>query len=90
MPQKKTIAMAKTNNTLRIDIHGMYVEDALHKLRNVIANAPATTEKIIVTHGYNNGTALQEAVRHRLHAPRIVEVTACFGNDGESTIWLRP
>ena len=81
--------MAKTNNTLRIDIHGMYVDDAMKKLRDFVAGAPKTTEKIIVIHGYNNGTALQDAVRNRLRSPRIQEVSACFCNDGESIVWLR-
>ena len=81
--------MVKTNNTLRIDLHGKYVDDAMNELRNFIANAPKNTEKIIVIHGYNSGTALQEAVRHRLRGPRILEITGNFGNDGESIIWLK-
>lgn len=81
--------MAKQNNTLTINLHGLYVEEAMQRLRKFVAEAPKTTEKIIVIHGYNNGTALQEAVRHRLHSPRIQEVSARFGNDGESIIWLR-
>lgn len=79
----------KTNNSLRIDIHGMYVEDALDKLRHCINNAPKNVEKIIIIHGYNNGTALKDAVRYRLHNPRILEITNNFGNEGESTIWLK-
>lgn len=81
--------MAKQNNTLTINLHGLYVEEAMQRLRTFVANAPKMTEKIIVIHGYNNGTAIQEAVRHRLHSPRIQEVSARFGNDGESIIWLR-
>ncbi len=81
--------MPKPNTTLSIDIHGLYVEDALQRVRDFVAKAPNTIEKIIVIHGYNNGTALQEAVRHRLHAPRIKEVSARFGNDGETILWLK-
>ena len=81
--------MAKQNNTLTIDIHGLYVEEALKELREFINKAPKTTEKIIVIHGHNNGTALQEAVRRRLRSPRIQEISARFGNDGESVVWLR-
>lgn len=81
--------MAKGNNTLRINIHGRYVEDALEELHDFVSAAPKGIEKIVVVHGYNNGTALQEAVRRRLHHPRIQEVTANFGNDGESIIWLK-
>ncbi len=74
--------MPKSNTTLSIDIHGLYADDALQRLRDFVAKAPNTIEKIIVIHGYNNGTALQEALRHRLHAPRIQEVSARFGNEG--------
>lgn len=82
--------MSKPNNTtLSINIHGMYVEDALKTLREFVAKAPCTTEKIIVVHGYNNGTALRDAVRYRLHASRIQEIAPSFYNDGESILWLR-
>ena len=53
-----------------------------------MAGAPPGTEKIIVVHGYNRGTALKEAVR-RLRGPRIVEVAPSFANEGETIIWLR-
>lgn len=81
--------MPKPNTSFSIDIHGLYVDDALQKVREFIAKAPNTIEKIIVVHGYNNGTALQEAVRHRLHSPKIQEIAPRFGNDGETVIWLK-
>lgn len=81
--------MPKPNTSLSIDIHGLYVDDALQKVREFIAKAPNTIEKIVVVHGYNNGIALQEAVRHRLHSPRIQEIAPRFGNDGETVIWLK-
>jgi len=80
--------MAKTDRSIRVDVHGMYVEDALALLRDRIARAPSGTEKIVVVHGYNRGTALKEAVR-RLRAPRVVEVSPSFTNEGETVIWLR-
>ena len=80
--------MPKTNNTLRIDIHGMYVEDAMELLRDRVARAPLGTEKIVVIHGYNRGSALKEAVR-RFRAPQVVEVVPSFLNEGETVIWLR-
>ncbi len=79
----------KPSNTLTINLHGLYVEDALEKLQRFVAQAPKTTEKIIVIHGYNNGTALLEAVRHRFHSPRVQEISPRLGNDGESVIWLK-
>ena len=73
---------------LTIDIHGLFVEDALERVQSFIARAPLGTEKIVVVHGYNRGTALKEAVR-RLRGPRIVEVAPSFTNEGETVIWLR-
>lgn len=80
--------MSKANQTIRIDLHGMYVEDAIKLLREQLASAPRGTEKIVVIHGYNRGAALKEAVR-RFRAPRVVEVAPSFLNEGESVIWLR-
>lgn len=80
--------MAKTDRSIRVDVHGMYVEDALALLRERVAGAPAGTEKVVVEHGYNRGTALKEAVR-RMRGPRIVEVAPSFTNEGETVIWLR-
>lgn len=80
--------MPTTNHTIRIDLHGMYVEDALELLRERVARAPRGTEKIVVIHGYNRGSALKEAVR-QFRAPRVVEVSPSFMNEGETVIWLR-
>ena len=80
--------MSQTNSTLRVDLHGLYVEDAMELLRERVARAPHGTEKIVVIHGYNRGSALKEAVR-RFRAPRVVEVAPSFLNEGETVIWLR-
>lgn len=80
--------MAKTDKSIKIDVHHMYVEDAMALLRDRVASAPPATEKIVVVHGYNHGTALKDAVR-RLRGPRIVEVAPSFTNEGETIIWLR-
>ena len=80
--------MSQTNSTLRVDLHGMYAEDAMEVLRERVARAPRGTEKIVVIHGYNRGSALKEAVR-RFRAPRVVEVAPSFLNEGETVIWLR-
>ena len=80
--------MSQTNSTLRVDLHGLYVEDAMELLRERVARAPRGTEKIVVIHGYNRGSALKEAVR-RFRAPRVVEVAPSFLNEGETVIWMR-
>ena len=80
--------MSTPQNTLRIDLHGMYVEDAMELLRERVARAPRGPEKIVVIHGYNRGSALKETVR-RFRSPRVVEVAPSFLNEGETVIWLR-
>lgn len=82
--------MPKTSGlVLRIDIHGLTVEDALYDVRELLQKAPVNAEKIVVVHGYNNGTRLREAVRTRLHSPRILEICPNFFNEGETVIWLK-
>lgn len=80
--------MAKQNNTITVDVHNLYVADALQCIRDKIAQAPHTTEKIIVVHGYNNGTAIKEALR-KLHSPRILEIAPSPLNPGITTLWLK-
>ena len=74
---------------LTIDIHGLYVEDALERVSDFIASAPRDVEKIVVVHGYNRGTALRDAIRDRLRSPRIRMVEPAFFNDGETYVWLK-
>lgn len=80
--------MAKQNNTFSIDVHGLYVDEAMQVVRDKIAKVPKTIEKIVVVHGYNHGTAIKDAMR-RLHSPRIREVTPSILNPGETVIWLK-
>jgi DNA-nicking Smr family endonuclease len=74
---------------LTIDIHGLFVEDALERVQSFIDRAPLGTEKIVVVHGYNRGTALRDAIRSRLRSPRIRMVEPAFFNDGETYVWLK-
>lgn len=78
-----------TNTSIRIDIHGLTVDEALVKVRTEITKAPSAVEKIVVIHGCNRGTALKEAIRWHLHSPRIQEIAPSFFNDGETVIWMR-
>lgn len=73
----------------RIDVHGLKVEDALYDIGEFIARQPHGVEKIVVVHGYNNGTALKDAVKRRLHSPRILEIAPSFLNPGETVIYLK-
>lgn len=76
-------------DSLRIDVHGLTVEDALFDVRELLSKAPKTVEKIVVVHGCNHGTRLRDAVRSQLRSPRILEICPSFFNDGETVIWLK-
>lgn len=73
---------------IKIDIHGLFVEEALEKIQHCLATASKNTERIIVVHGYNRGTALKEAV-HKIRSPRILKIESSFLNPGESYLWLK-
>ena len=80
--------MPKTNNTIRIDVHGKYVDEAMQLIRSTIASAPRTTEKIVVIHGYNSGMAIKDML-WRLRGPRVAEVCPSLLNQGETVVWLK-
>ncbi len=80
--------MAKQSNTITIDVHGYLKEEAISKIKKDITMAPKTIEKVIVIHGYNNGTVLKDAIK-RMHSPRILEICPSFSNEGETIIWLK-
>ena len=71
-----------------IDVHGFTPERAKRQIEFELKRAPQNAEKILVIHGHNRGTVLRDLVRSGLDSPRIREVMPCFGNDGESTIYL--
>ena len=82
-------AITKNMKELKIDIHGLYVEDALERVRGFVERVPGDVERVVVVHGYNRGTALRDAIRTRLRSPRVRQVESSFFNDGETYLWLR-
>lgn len=72
-----------------LDLHGLYVADAMERLQRAVDNAPREVERIVVIHGYNHGTSLRDAIRSRLRSPRILQVEPSFFNDGITYVWLR-
>ncbi|MDD3106974.1 MAG: Smr/MutS family protein [Bacilli bacterium] len=77
------------NPVLRIDIHRLTEQEAKEKLMETIKKAPGNIQKIVVIHGYNNGTVLSEMVRRKIHSKRIVDIIPSVGNEGETIIWLK-
>lgn len=74
---------------LTIDVHGMYVADAMEKIRLAVARVPREVERVVIVHGYNHGTSLRDAVRTRLRLPRVQLVEPSFLNDGITYLWLK-
>ena|GEM_PF-585193 len=75
--------MVQTGKT-EIDIHGMTVSDAKHKLERLIAQAPPNVE-LVVIHGYSGGNALCNMVRKTLKSKRIKQRILSM-NPGETTL----
>ncbi|MDD4848365.1 MAG: Smr/MutS family protein [Bacteroidales bacterium] len=74
---------------LKIDIHGLTAQEAKEKVQEMVKKAPRNVQKIVVVHGYHNGTVLSEMVRRQIRSPRIVDIIPAVGNDGETVIWLK-
>lgn len=82
--------MAKVaNQILKIDIHRLTEQEAKEKLLEAIKKAPNNIQKIVVVHGYNNGTVLLDLVRKKIQSKRIVDIIPSVGNPGETIIWLK-
>ncbi len=69
-----------------IDIHEMFVDEALTLLRNIVKHCPKQLEQIYVIHGYRSGQALQQALTvSNLRSKRIRSVHPAM-NPGISVI----
>lgn len=72
-----------------IDIHEMYVDEALRLLRNIVKHAPTSLEQIYVIHGYRSGQALQQSLTiTNLKSKRIRRIHPAM-NPGVSVIELK-
>jgi len=72
-----------------IDIHEMFVDEALRLLRDIIKNAPVTLEQIHVIHGYRSGQALKQSLTmSNLKSKRIRRIHPAM-NPGVSVIQLK-
>lgn len=69
-----------------IDIHEMFVDEALALLRKIIKHCPKQLEQIYVIHGYRSGQALQQSLTvSNLRSKRIRSVHPAM-NPGISVI----
>lgn len=77
---------AVTEVRFEIDIHEMFVDEALTLLRNIIKHCPKQLEQVHVIHGYRSGQALQQAITvSNLRSKRIRSVHPAM-NPGVSVI----
>lgn len=76
------------NETMIVDLHGLYVEEAKTILNDAINSARKSTKKVVVVHGYQQGTKLKDMVR-TLRNGKISHSFADFYNKGQTIIVLK-
>ncbi len=81
--------VTKNQELLEVDLHGLTVEDAKHRLEHLLSNLPDSVTEVRVIHGYNGGQALRDMVRIRLKHPRISSKLLTL-NPGETRLILKP
>lgn len=69
-----------------VDIHELFVDEALMYLRKLVKNAPKSITRIRVVHGYNSGQALKGALTVKnLQSKKVKSIFRTI-NKGESVI----
>lgn len=71
----------------KLDLHGYTVEQAKQIILDTIDLANEQTSKIVVVHGYNNGTKIRDMVRKNLKHKKISKIYLDF-NPGITIIEL--
>ena len=52
-----------SNPFIKIDLHGMTEQDAIHVIDKALKQAAPTTYQIQLVHGYHRGNVLQKMIR---------------------------
>ena len=79
----------KYNKTLTVDLHGMKAFELKPRLEAMIESSRiGDCEKLILIHGFNNGTALRNIIRNDLKSDRIKKIQN-GSNSGETVILLK-
>jgi len=71
-----------------IDLHRMTVEEAKFQILEEIKYANNNIWRIVAIHGYKNGTAIRDMIRHKLKHPRINKINIDM-NPGVTIIELQ-
>lgn len=73
-------------NAFEVDLHELYVEEAVMYLRKLVKNAPKNITRIYVVHGYNSGQALKGALTVKNLQSKKVDKIFPTINKGQSVI----
>jgi len=83
-----SMRFTREGNIMKVDLHGMYVEDARSLLRTWLSNAPDSIEELRVIHGYRQGDALQTMLRQDFQHARVSDRLPAL-NPGETRLILK-
>ena len=83
-----TLDASHSRPTLTVDIHGMGCREAKAFIKNVIAIFREAC-LIIIIHGHNHGTALQQMVRKENFGTKVAAVHPWYWNDGVTEMSVR-
>lgn len=78
----------REGSIMKVDLHGMYVEDARDLLTSWLSNAPDSITELRVIHGYNQGDALRTMLRQDFQHARVADRLPAL-NPGETRLILR-
>lgn len=78
----------KEGDVIKVDLHGMYVEDARALLENWLSHAPAGIRELRIIHGYRQGDALRSMLRTDFKHPRTASILPAL-NPGETRLVLK-
>ena len=66
---------------IEIDVHGLFVDQAIAKIENEIRKANASTYRIRVIHGFNRGNNIQRAIYREIGHGLNPKVLRIVGGD---------
>ena len=78
----------REGDIMKVDLHGMYVEDARSLLSTWLSNAPESISELRVIHGYRQGDALRTMLRQEFEHPRVADMLPAL-NPGETRLILK-
>ena len=67
------------NPIIEVDVHGLYVNEAISKIEKFINTATPAVYRIRVIHGYNRGQSIKDAIYRELGfglCPKVKRIVA--------------